>query len=204
MPIKKNGASNEKLSGEQLHLLELEPGVSSNEVQAERELEALSPQSSNRQAQADRKHPGRQSTPAHLLRVEKIVTCTPEQYGWDGCGAETTVIWYEESEHLDVELTKYFVSVTRRGKCACKPCEERGVLAALLPQRIIGKSLVSDQIVIDTIVAKYCVAALSIESDAQALHGRQYQPLHHGYVGDDARRLAVAAHHWSDATRVTS
>jgi transposase len=70
--------------------------------------------------------------------------------------AETTVIGYEESEQLDVEPAKYFVLVTRREKRACKQCEERGVVAAPLPERIIEKSLVSDQVVIDTIVAKYC------------------------------------------------
>jgi len=46
--------------------------------------------------------------------------------------------------------------VTKREKRACKQCEERGVMAAPLPERIIEKSLVSDQVVIDTIVAKYC------------------------------------------------
>jgi transposase len=66
------------------------------------------------------------------------------------------VIGYEESEQLDVEPAKYFVLVTRREKRACKQCEERGVVAAPLPERIIEKSLVSDQVVIDTIVAKYC------------------------------------------------
>jgi transposase len=158
MLIKKYCASSEKLSSEQLRLLELEPGVSSDEVQAESKREALSPQSNDQQARADRKHPGRQSLPAHLPRVEKIVTCTPEQCACDGCGAETTVIGYEESEQLDVEPAKYFVLVTRREKRACKRCEERGVVAAPLPERIIEKSLVSDQIVIDTIVAKYCDA----------------------------------------------
>jgi transposase len=160
MLINKYGASSEKLSGAQLQLLELEPGVSSDEVQAESEREALPPQSNDQQAQPDRKqkHPGRQTLPPHLPRVEKIVACTPEQCMCSGCGEETTVIGYEESEQLDVEPAKYFVLVTRREKRACKRCEERGVVAAALPERIIEKSLVSDQIVIDTIVSKYCDA----------------------------------------------
>ena len=45
--------------------------------------------------------------------------------------------------------------VTKREKRACKSCEERGVLAAPLPPRIIEKSLVSDRVVIDTVVSKY-------------------------------------------------
>jgi transposase len=66
------------------------------------------------------------------------------------------VIGYEVSEQLDVEPLKYFVQVTKREKRACKQCEEQGVATAPVPTRIIEKSLVSDQIVIDTIVRKYC------------------------------------------------
>ena len=88
--------------------------------------------------------------------MEKIVACTPAQCTCGGCGKDTTVIGYEESEQLDVAPTKYFVLVTKREKRACKRCEEQGVVVAPAPERIIPKSLVSDQIVINTIVAKYC------------------------------------------------
>ena len=98
--IKKYGSSSEKLSSAQLELLELEPGVSEDEVQAESERGALPPQSEKPEGQPDRKqgskHPGRQSLPAHLPRVERVIACTPEQYKCGGCGAETTVIGYEE------------------------------------------------------------------------------------------------------------
>lgn len=57
---------------------------------------------------------------------------------------------------LDVEPAKYFVVVTKREKRACRECEERGVVAALLPPRIIEKSLASDCLVIETVVNKYC------------------------------------------------
>jgi len=144
MLIKKVRASSEKLPSAQLELLELEPGVSSDEVQAEGEREPLSSQPAAPEEEANRKpgrkHPGRQSLPAHLPRVAKIVACTPEQCVCGGCGAETTLIGYEESEQLDVEPMKYFVRVTRREKRACKRCEERGVEAAPLPERIIEKS----------------------------------------------------------------
>jgi transposase len=65
------------------------------------------------------------------------------------------VIGYEESEQLDVEPVKYFVLVTRREKRACKRCEDLGVMAAPLPPRIIEKSLVSNQVIVDTIIGKY-------------------------------------------------
>jgi transposase len=66
------------------------------------------------------------------------------------------VIGYEVSEVLDVEPARYFVQVTKREKRACKACPEQGVAAAPLPIRIIDKSLVSDGVIIDTVVNKYC------------------------------------------------
>jgi transposase len=95
--------------------------------------------------------------PADLPRVEKVIACTPEQCVCGNCGNETVVIGYEESEVLKVKRAEYYVEVTKREKRACKQkeCEEQGVEAAPLPVRIIAKSLVSDQIIIDTIVSKY-------------------------------------------------
>lgn len=148
--IAKYGPGSEKLSDEQLELLELEPGVSSVEVQAESQRPALP--TSKRNA---RQHPGRQELPDHLPRVERILACPPEQCVCRSCGQETKVIGYEESEQLDVEPAQYFVRVTRREKRACKRCEENGVVTAPLPPRIIEKGLVSDELVIDTIINKY-------------------------------------------------
>jgi transposase len=95
-------------------------------------------------------------TAATLARVERILKCRPEQCVCKGCGKETVVIGYEESSQLDVEPAKYFVLVSKREKRACKSCEEQGVVSAPLLPRIIEKCLVSDQIVIDTVVSKYC------------------------------------------------
>ena len=150
--IQRYGPGSEKLTNEQLELLEWEPGVSSAEVQAESAREPVPVRPAEKRV---RKHPGRQALPAELPRVERVIACTAEQCVCGGCGRETTVIGYEESEQLDVEPAKYFVVVTKREKRACKSCEERGVLAAPLPPRIIEKSLVSDRIVMDTVVGKY-------------------------------------------------
>ena len=151
--IKKYGPGSEKLSDAQLRLLDLEPGVSDAEVQAESEREALpaTPQKPSKR----RKHPGRQELPAGLPRVERVIACTPEQCTCEACGQAKAVIGYDVSEQLDVEPAKYFVVVTKREKRACKRCEEGGVVAAPAPARIIEKSLVSDRVVIDTVVAKY-------------------------------------------------
>jgi transposase len=152
--IEKYGHGSEKLSDLQLELLELEPGVSHVEVKAESEREPL-PGSVKPQWSRD-KHPGRQELPAHLPRVERILHCAPEQEICQSCGKETVVIGYDESERLEVEPAKYFVEVTKREKRACPGQQEHGVVAAPLPPQIIEKGLASNQVVIDTVVEKYC------------------------------------------------
>jgi transposase len=150
--IKKYGPGSEKLSDAQLHLLGLEPGVSNVEVQAESVRESLPEPAESRKR---RKHPGRQELPAELPRVERVIACAPEQCACSACGQPMAVIGYDVSEQLDVEPAKYFVVVTKREKRACKHCEESGVAAASAPARIVEKGLVSDRVVIDTVVAKY-------------------------------------------------
>jgi transposase len=146
--IAKYGPGSEKLTNEQLELLELEPGVSNEEVEAEGQREPL-PAAPKR-----RRHPGRQTLPPDLPRVERVVACSAEQCVCGHCGGETTVIGYEQSEQLDVEPAKYFVLVLKREKRACKHCEQC-VVTAPLPPRIIEKSLVSDRVIVDTVVRKY-------------------------------------------------
>ena len=148
--IEKYGPGSEKLSDAQLELLELEPGVSSAEVEAESQRDQL-----QLPLRVARKHPGRQELPADLPRVEQIIACTPEQCICGKCGKQTDRIGYESSEQLDVEPAKYFVRVIKREKRACKDCEEQGVQSAPLPPRIIEKGLASDRVVIDTVVSKY-------------------------------------------------
>src|SRR5215467_8827168 len=152
--IEKYGPGSEKLSDAQLELLELEPGVSNVEVEAESQREPLPCSLGPQQSRG--KHPGRQELPAHLPRVERVLECTPEQKICQCCGKETAVIGYDESERLDVEPAKYFVEVTKREKRACPGHEEHGVVAAPLPPQIIDKGLASNQVVIDTVVQKYC------------------------------------------------
>ena len=150
--IPKYGPASEKLNDAQLELLELEPGVSSLEVQVDSERP---PEPSGSKKPAKRKHPGRQQLSADLPRRERILRCTPEQCSCRTCGQQTTLIGYEESEQLDVEPAQYFVLVTKREKRACTVCKEGGVVTAAVPARIIDKSLASDRVIIDTVVAKY-------------------------------------------------
>lgn len=158
--IARYGQRSETLSDLQLELLDREPGVSSEEVAGESEREPLAPDADNQAKQNSagkprRKHPGRQTLPAHLKRVEQIIACTAEQCRCGQCGEATTVIGYEECEVLDVRPAEYFVTVLKREKRACKSCEEQGVQTAATPERIIAKSLFSDQVIIDFVVAKY-------------------------------------------------
>src|ERR1700704_5492499 len=74
--IRKNGAKSEKLSDNQLQLLDLDPGVSTKEVEAESQREPLpaaSPATTTTKKNKSEKHPGRQELPANLPRVERIV-----------------------------------------------------------------------------------------------------------------------------------
>jgi transposase len=153
--IRKYGPASEKLNAAQLLLLDLEPGVSAAEVEAESTREPLPPASPiTAKSRTSGKHPGRQELPADLPRVERVIACTPEQCVCKSCGKDTVVIGYEQSEQLDVEPARYFVVVTKREKRACKGCAD-GVSAAPLPERIVDKGLVSDRVVIDTLVSKY-------------------------------------------------
>ena len=92
--IEKYGPGSEKLSDAQLELLELEPGVSSAEVEAESERAQL-----KLPLKTARKHPGRQELPADLPRVEQIIACTPQQCVCGNCGKERTLIDYENASN---------------------------------------------------------------------------------------------------------
>jgi transposase len=156
--IEKYGVGSEKLSNLQLEMLEQEPGVSQTEVQAESERPAMIGdiiEVAGYQRKS-RRHPGRQSLPADLPRVEKVISGPAEQCVCGQCGQPTTVIGYEESEQLEVEPAKYFVLVTKREKHTCPECKGAKIVAAPLPARIIEKGLVSDGMVINTVIGKYC------------------------------------------------
>ena len=150
--LKKYGPQSESLADVYLPLFDEEPGVSLDEVAAEASRPALEETPRRKK----KKHPGRQSLPADLPRIERIVACSPAECQCGQCGAETVVIGYEESERLDVEPAKLFVTVTRREKRACRTCKKGGVVTAPVPAPIIEKGLASDRVVIDAVIAKYC------------------------------------------------
>lgn len=147
------GPRSETLSNLQLELLtEEEPGVTHDEVEAEANREPL--ESIPSQERKRKPHPGRQRLPEHLPRVEKVIPCATTHC--QACGEETTVIGYDESEMLDCEPVHYFVRVVKREKRACHCCQQGTVTMPELEPRIIDKGLASNQIVVDTVIAKYC------------------------------------------------
>jgi transposase len=148
--IAKYGPPSETLSNLQLELLDEEPGVMSEEVEAEARREPVAAED-----RRERKpHPGRQRLPESLPRIEDVIRCA--EHNCRQCGAETAVIGYDESEVLDVEPARYFVRVVKREKRACRGCEGATVFMPEAAPRIIEKGLASDRVVVETVVAKYC------------------------------------------------
>ncbi len=144
------GPHSETLSNLQLELLmDFEPGVTGEEVEAEAKRGPAPQPERKRKA-----HPGRQKLPENLKRVEEVIAAPV--CACATCGSETAVIGYDESEQLDVEPASYLVRVTKREKRACRNCDGGTVVAAPLPERIVEKGLASDRVVIETVVSKYC------------------------------------------------
>jgi transposase len=148
--VKKYGAKNEKLSLQQLLLLDQEPGVTEAEVQSE---DAQSPPQPPRKKRNPK--PGRVELPPHLERIEEEIACPPEQCVCGQCGAQTQLIGFEIAEVLDLKPVEYFVRVIKREKRACPHCPESGVTCAPTPPRILEKGKLSDDFIIDVLIKKY-------------------------------------------------
>jgi transposase len=129
-------------------LTEEEPGATREEVEAESRREPVSSAPPRKR----QPHPGRKPLPESLPRVEKVIAC---QANCAHCGGETRVIGYDLSEVLDREPAKWFARVTKREKRSCGKCS--GVQMPELTPRIVDKGLASDRVVVETVVAKYCL-----------------------------------------------
>ena len=161
--IRKYGKQSEKLSDYQLKLLDLEPGVSGDEIQGEIERGPLpdateSNKAADKQRRSRQNHPGRNELPEHLERVDKIIPCAPEQCMCGKCGGDTKIIGYEVSEVLDSKPVEFFVTRIMREKRACTHCIEHGVATAPAPVRIAPKSIFSDETIIGFLIGKYADA----------------------------------------------
>lgn len=150
--IKKYGPKSERLTDEQLQLLEQEPGVEATEVQQEAAAPPLPPRPVT--PRAARPH-GRTPLPASLPREIVVIPLPAAECVCGACGGDKPVIGYDEAEQLDVVPARIRVLVTRREKRACPRCPEGGVQTAPPPPRIIPKSKFSDPLIVDVIVRKY-------------------------------------------------
>ena len=175
--LEKYGRRSEKLTDDQLTLLDGEPSVTQAEVDTEATASEAGKSGAGKNCNGERRrnadHPGRNELPAHLERRVVPIPCRPEDCQCAICGAEMPVIGYEETEELDVIPAHYFVKVIRREKRACPTHPEGGVATAECPPKIIPKSKLSDQMIIDVIIKKYDEhlpvyrQCLSLERDAE-------------------------------------
>lgn len=146
MRLEKYGSKSEKLSDDQLELLELEPGVNAAEIENEIKVES--------NPVKVREHAGRNALPLHLERREEVLTSSERQCPC--CGEARCVIGYEEREVLDLEPASYFVRVIKREKLACRKCPDGGVVtAAVSGPKIVEKGKLSDAVVVDVLIKKY-------------------------------------------------
>ena len=88
--LKKYGPKSEKLSEEQVELLELEPAVHAQEVEKEAEVAC------GRKRLTKREHAGRNALPEHLPRREEIIAVEGEERLCVCCGEERCCIGYEQ------------------------------------------------------------------------------------------------------------
>jgi len=159
--IQKYGKHSEKLSDLQLQLLDLEPGVSGVEIEAESQRGPLPETTTSKEPGSKQKlvrqhHPGRKEFPAHLERVEEIVPLSADECTCGKCGGERRIIGYDTAEVLAKKPVEYFVRVIKREKRACARCIQQGVSIAASPVRIAPKSIFSDEMIVDFLVGKYC------------------------------------------------
>ena len=156
--IRKYGPKGEKLSHEQVLLLDLEPGVQAGEVEkeadladADKVLEAAATQRKKARKDGSRyakAHPGRHPLPAHLPREEVIIACTEAPRG--------ELIGYEIKEELMIKPAEFKVRVIKREKRKVTIAGRSTIITAPAPARIVEKGQLDNSVVIELLVSKYC------------------------------------------------
>lgn len=153
--IEKYGKRSETLSDDQLSLLEEEPSVTAADVETEAQRFASEATVPKPKRDKNQNHPGRVELPAHLERREVIVQCQGKDAQCEHCGQERPIIGYEITEELDIEPVKAFVRVVKREKRGSHCLPEQGVATAPCPAKIIPRSKLSNELIIDVVIAKY-------------------------------------------------
>jgi transposase len=162
--LDKYGPKSEKLSASQHLLLDLEPSVQIAEIdretalpESEKQLDTAAAEAAAADTKAKGKnkapryikaHPGRAALPAHLERKEIIIPCE------EGTGGE--FIGYDEKEELVIKAAEFYVNVIKREKRKVISGTGSTILTAPAPTRIIEKGQMSNSLVIELLVSKYC------------------------------------------------
>jgi transposase len=151
------GPKGERLSPDQTLLLLAEASVTEAEVEREASLPpAVAAVTPAPKAKAPRpNHPGREKLPEHLERREVIIACHPQDCRCEECGAERPVIGYETSEELACEPARFYVRVIQREKRGSHCLPEHGVATAPAPAKILPKSKLANETIIEALVQKY-------------------------------------------------
>src|SRR5579863_8759477 len=150
------GPKGERISPAQTALLFDEASVTSVEIEREADLppsqkETPLPRAGKLRAH----HPRRERLPEHLERREVIIPCPPKDCLCGQCGAERPVIGYEKSEELVCDPATFWVRVNLREKRGSHCREEQGVATAPAPAKIVPKSKLSDEFIIEALARKY-------------------------------------------------
>jgi transposase len=153
--IEKYGPKGEKLSQDQVMLLNLEPAVQAEEVakeaalpEVDKRLERASQTTQRNGRRYSKTHPGRTPLPAHLPRREVIIPCD------EASGGE--LIGYEVKEELVVLPAEFYVQVLKREKRLVRASGGATILTAPMPARIVEKGQLGNSAVVELIIAKFC------------------------------------------------
>jgi len=150
------GPKGESISPAQTALLFDEASVTSSEIQQEADLPPAQKENPLPRAKRPRpNHPGREKLPEHLERREVIIPCHPKDCLCDQCGDERPVIGYDRSEELVCDPATFYVRVMLREKRGSHCVEEQGVATAPAPAKIVPKSKLSDELIIEVLARKY-------------------------------------------------
>ena len=142
------GVKSERLPEEQLLFAfeEIEATLAGNAAEAGKVSPTL------RDNQARRRREGRGRLPAHLPRVEVVLT--PEATACPCCQGPLIEIGVDAAERLDVIPAQFRVLVTRRPKLACRACPGV-VLQAPAPARLVEGGVPTEATVAHVMVSRY-------------------------------------------------
>jgi len=172
--LRKYGPKSEKLSDEQLGLLELEPGVHALEVASEA---AVGPE---QRRVKKREHAGRNALPSHLPREEIVHLPSGGGCACPACGGQLRRLGQDADEVLDLDPVVYKVIRHVRPKFSCRVCET--IVQAPAPDKPIARGKASFRVVAHVIVSKFdhhlplyrqaeMMAAQGIDIDRSTLAG---------------------------------